>query len=209
MTEAAKTRRRLLTDLRRSEILAAALKVFCRKGYENSRMDDVAAQAKIAKGTLYLYFKSKEEIYTAAMQEAIEQFETLAEERLSSIDNPQAQFRTLVEVRLGFWEEQKGLYRMLLTVGRTKQHGRQTQTFVRNLALRFRAIMQAAMDRGEIAEQPLDPLAFALVDMMRGVTERRIEGVSKTTLSEDAEAISHIAFATLGWPASGPQTASR
>lgn len=209
MTDAAKTRRRLLIDLRRAEILAAAMKVFCRKGYENSRMDDVAAQAKIAKGTLYLYFKSKEEIYTAAMHEAIEQFETLAEERLSSIDSPQAQFRTLVEVRLGFWEQQKGLYRMLLTVGRTKQYGRQTQGFVRRLALRFRAIMQTAIERGEIAEQPLDPLAFALVDMMRGVTERRIEGVSKTTLSEDAEAITHIAFAALGWAASPQKATSR
>ncbi len=48
---------------RREEILVAAEKVFFAKGIDNSTMDDVAEQAELSKGTLYLYFKSKEEIH--------------------------------------------------------------------------------------------------------------------------------------------------
>jgi TetR/AcrR family transcriptional regulator len=48
---------------RREDILDAAEKIFFTKGYEISTMDDVAEMAELSKGTLYLYFKSKEEIH--------------------------------------------------------------------------------------------------------------------------------------------------
>ena len=50
-------------DARREAILAAALDVFSRRGFATARLDDVAAKAGIAKGTLYLYFKSKEALF--------------------------------------------------------------------------------------------------------------------------------------------------
>lgn len=48
---------------RREEIMAAAERLFFTKGIENTTMDDVAVEAELSKGTLYLYFKSKEEIH--------------------------------------------------------------------------------------------------------------------------------------------------
>jgi AcrR family transcriptional regulator len=51
------------SDARREAILAAALDVFSRRGFATARLDDVAAKAGIAKGTLYLYFKSKEALF--------------------------------------------------------------------------------------------------------------------------------------------------
>ena len=50
---------------RREEILDAAEKIFFSKGIQNATMDDVAETAELSKGTLYLYFKSKEELYLA------------------------------------------------------------------------------------------------------------------------------------------------
>jgi len=52
-------------EQRRSDILDAAEKVFFRKGFGQATMDDIAAGAELSKGTIYLYFKSKEEIYFA------------------------------------------------------------------------------------------------------------------------------------------------
>lgn len=52
-------------EQRRSDILDAAEKVFFRKGYDQATMDDVAAEAELSKGTLYLYFKSKDDLYFA------------------------------------------------------------------------------------------------------------------------------------------------
>jgi AcrR family transcriptional regulator len=48
---------------RLASILQAAEKVFARSGYYQARMDDIAEEAELAKGTLYYYFKSKDEIY--------------------------------------------------------------------------------------------------------------------------------------------------
>ena len=50
---------------RQADIVAAAEQIFFSKGYENATMDDVAKAAELAKGTLYLYFKSKEELLLA------------------------------------------------------------------------------------------------------------------------------------------------
>ncbi len=56
-------RRRQQKLQRQEEILAAAFKVFAAHGYEAARIDDVARQAGIAKGTIYLYFRDKERLF--------------------------------------------------------------------------------------------------------------------------------------------------
>jgi AcrR family transcriptional regulator len=58
-------------DARPAELLAAALELFVEKGYAGTRLDDVAAQAGVSKGTLYLYFANKEELFKAVVRESI------------------------------------------------------------------------------------------------------------------------------------------
>ena len=65
-----KRRRTLLAPLeRRRQLLAAATWVFARKGYRNSQISDVIARAGVARGTFYLYFKSKEQIFLAIVED--------------------------------------------------------------------------------------------------------------------------------------------
>jgi AcrR family transcriptional regulator len=197
VSAAAKTRKQLLTDLRRAEILAAALKVLCKKGYADARMEDVAAQAKIAKGTLYLYFSSKSEIYSAAVHRAVEQLSTLSEERLTGITGFAEKLEALVAVRLEFWNEQRSLFRMLLTVGRAPEHRKETQVVIKAAADALLAVMEEGVRAGEVSAQPLEPIAYALVDMMRGANERRLDGISKSSPAEDARRIAGIVLNTL------------
>ena len=58
-------------DARPQEILDAALTVFAEKGFAGARMDDVAARAGVTKGTIYLYFPSKEELFKSLVRVAI------------------------------------------------------------------------------------------------------------------------------------------
>ena len=62
------TRWRRRKDERPGEILAAALEVFAARGFAATRLDDVAARAGVSKGTLYLYFDSKEALLKAVVQ---------------------------------------------------------------------------------------------------------------------------------------------
>jgi len=56
---------------RPEEITAAALETFVERGYAATRLEDVAARAGISKGTLYLYFTNKEELFKAVVREAL------------------------------------------------------------------------------------------------------------------------------------------
>ncbi|MGW8314503.1 MAG: TetR/AcrR family transcriptional regulator [Bacteroidales bacterium] len=56
---------------RKEEIVKAAEEVFFSKGFDKSTMDDIAEQAELSKGTLYLYFKSKEDLHMAVAHKAV------------------------------------------------------------------------------------------------------------------------------------------
>jgi AcrR family transcriptional regulator len=56
---------------RPAELMAAALELFVEKGFAGTRLDDIAARAGVSKGTLYLYFDSKEALFKAVIQEGI------------------------------------------------------------------------------------------------------------------------------------------
>ncbi len=90
MTIAARRQRE--REERRTSILDAAHTVFSSKGFEQSKMGDIATQAELSKGTLYLYFKSKDDLFTAlatrtlgSIATAFEQLESTATDGLGAL----------------------------------------------------------------------------------------------------------------------------
>src|ERR1043166_2696624 len=77
---AKRTNTRNSTADKRSSILRAATRVFARNGYFNSKVADIARAADVADGTVYLYFKSKEEILHSIFDQNIA---TLSRQRAS------------------------------------------------------------------------------------------------------------------------------
>jgi AcrR family transcriptional regulator len=193
-----KTRKQVLTDLRRQEILSAAVKVFGKKGFAATCVGDIADAAKIAKGTVYLYFDSKEEIYATAVQLVIAQLQELAAERIQSVSGVRERLRVAISVRMEFWHEQLNLYRLLLTVGREARHKRQTNEVLRSGQAYFLAILKEAEAAGEIEGQDFDMIAWAILDLIRGANERRIDRLTELTPQEDAAAITGFALRLLG-----------
>lgn len=68
---AAPTRRVRRKEARQAEIVQAALASFAERGFAATRLDDVAAAAGISKGTIYLYFPNKEELFRAVVRQAV------------------------------------------------------------------------------------------------------------------------------------------
>jgi AcrR family transcriptional regulator len=60
-----KERKKREREMRRQQIMVAAKRVFTQKGYEKSTVEDIAREAELSPGTLYLYFKSKDELYAS------------------------------------------------------------------------------------------------------------------------------------------------
>lgn len=69
MTHTVEPRRQRCPELRHDQILAAAYEVFGRTGYAAARLEDIALQAGVSKGTLYLYFESKDALFRAMVLE--------------------------------------------------------------------------------------------------------------------------------------------
>jgi AcrR family transcriptional regulator len=91
------------SDEKRDAIRDAAAKLFASRPYHEVRLDEVATAASVGKGTLYVYFKSKEELFAALVIEAFEKLVESMEHRLSSspIDPKQA-FRIIVSELVRF-----------------------------------------------------------------------------------------------------------
>jgi AcrR family transcriptional regulator len=75
-------------DARPAEILEAALQVFAEKGFAGARMDDIAHRAGVTKGTIYLYFESKEAVFKTLVRESIGATLAGVTEAVQSFDGP-------------------------------------------------------------------------------------------------------------------------
>ena len=89
-------------DARPQELLAAALDLFVERGYASTRLEDVARRAGVSKGTLYLYFTNKEELFKAVVRENIVPALGEAEDIISAFEGHSAEL--LRCVILGWWE---------------------------------------------------------------------------------------------------------
>jgi AcrR family transcriptional regulator len=79
---AAKSKKEVVSQFRQSEIITAARKVFAEKGYVAATVDEIAQRANLAKGTIYVYFDSKEQIYNAVMSDDLETLRRLTLEKI-------------------------------------------------------------------------------------------------------------------------------
>ena len=81
-------------------ILAAAVAVFAEKGFFVSRVSDIADRADVADGTVYLYFKNKDEILAAAINTAFDGFMSRAGTELEGLVSPSERLRRLAFLHL-------------------------------------------------------------------------------------------------------------
>ncbi|HEX8143328.1 MAG TPA: TetR/AcrR family transcriptional regulator [Pyrinomonadaceae bacterium] len=85
---------------KREAILRAATRVFARNGYFNSKVADIARDAGVADGTVYLYFKSKEEILHSIFDRSVGEAITEGRRQLLSITDPREKLRRIAHLHL-------------------------------------------------------------------------------------------------------------
>lgn len=148
-------------DARPSELASAALELFVERGFAATRLDDVAKRAGVSKGTLYLYFDSKDELFKAIIREGIVSRFVEFEERMRAYEGSSAD---LVRLLVKTWWQKIGSTKL---AGITKLMMSEAGNFpelasfyhdeviVRGLALFTRAI-QRGIDSGEFRRMELE-----------------------------------------------------
>jgi TetR/AcrR family transcriptional regulator, fatty acid metabolism regulator protein len=91
------------------QIIEAAIRVFARNGYYNSRVSDIAREAGIASGTIYLYFKTKDEILVTLFREKMAEWVAHVRREIAIERDPIARVRRLVSLHFAVLESNPDL----------------------------------------------------------------------------------------------------
>src|SRR5205085_9687795 len=91
------------------QIIDAAVRVFARNGFYNSRVSDIAREAGVASGTIYLYFKTKDEILVTLFREKMAAWVAHVRERIAGEPDPVAKIRRLVALHFSVLERDPAL----------------------------------------------------------------------------------------------------
>jgi len=181
-------------DDRIRAIQAAALDVFAAKGFSAARLDDIAAAAGIAKGTIYLYFKSKDELFEAIVKSTIGVTLSQVEQAVAASPAPASQLLRLVgQAIAGALDDpdRKRVVHLVLSEGArfpAIADFYHSEIIARGMAL-VRAIVAKGRASGEfISDEPARfpqlVIAPALVAVMWSIVFARIEPLDAHALIE-------------------------
>jgi TetR/AcrR family fatty acid metabolism transcriptional regulator len=111
--EAAKKRR---SRDKRDRILKAAVKVFARNGFHATRVSEVAKAAGVADGTIYLYFKSKEELLVSLFEDRVSKLLAFMQDSLPKLSSAPERLRAVIDMQLGLLEGERELAEVITVI---------------------------------------------------------------------------------------------
>jgi AcrR family transcriptional regulator len=201
MTTAHLTKKDVVSEFRCAGILRAARKVFARHGYDGATMDDVAEACSIAKGTLYLYFKSKREIYLGVLKEDLQALGEATGNAIRAATTAEGRIRAFITARFDFCERHRDFFRIynsdisaIFVAAQPLQ--KDLREFYLDQARMLAGIISSGIRSGELRDVPAQATAFAIYDMTRACIARRVLGLSRD--EEDPEAIVDLIWRGIG-----------
>ena len=163
-----------VSEERKGQILEAATSVFSRLGFNRARMEDVARESGLAKGTLYLYYRSKDELIRALLErifrwgrrdlEGALAIEGSASERLAELSRRMSKEVKRLSKLLPVWFE------FYAVAARNEA----VKPFVRRYFEEYRealaSIVRDGIERGEFREVDAGEVAVTVISLFEGVT---------------------------------------
>jgi len=107
--------------LRRQDILRAAEHVFALKGYYEATMQDIAKEAQYATGTVYLYFKDKEDLYFSLVEHKYRDLLAILKKRTSAVQGAKEKLGIFIYEKLSFFERNQDFFRIFVSEGNKSQ----------------------------------------------------------------------------------------
>ncbi len=187
-----KTKREVLLEFRHAEILEAARKVFAEKGYNSASVEDIAHAAGLAKGTLYLYYPSKHDIYWEALKRGLEALCDELEKKVRAERECEARIRAFISAKLTWFEENRDLFKIYYAeYANVVSQPPYLHRDFREFHLRQMKLLTSALHEGMfqkvVRRLPAEAAALAVLDIARGIITQRLLGWSKTELQDDID----------------------
>ncbi len=177
------------------QIIDAAIRVFARNGYYNSRVSDIAREAGIAAGTIYLYFKTKDEILVTLFREKMAHFVAYLRREIADEPDAVAKLRKLVYLHFNVLEQNPDLAEVV------QVELRQGQKFFRGASAHeisaYFDLIGSVLEEGIAAglirrDVPVKVATKMLFGAMDQVTTSWVLGKRAYRLTDSAEAVATI-----------------
>jgi AcrR family transcriptional regulator len=192
----AKSKEEVVQEFRIQSIQEATMRVIARKGMAAATMQEIAEEAGVAKGTIYLYFRDREELVEKTFENAITQLHARLDEAMSGEASFAEKVRRMLTAKMKFFEENREFFRLYISLrfpeGSPQQQRRQKSHCQPQYASRveqFAALLQQGMDAGEL--RPMNPhrLAIFLIEGSNAVTIERVMEETPPPESVDVDLI--------------------
>ncbi len=184
-----KTKKQVVSEFRQAEIITAARKVFAEKGYIATTVDEIAAAAAVAKGTVYVYFESKEQIYNAVLENDLDALRALTLEKIAAAETAKEKISAYINARFQYCEERRDFFRIMYIEpsGSPVLSKAKAREWLREPVRQLTAAIETALAKKEIRPWPAEILAWTVADLTTGALQRRFSGTPTTTAREDAD----------------------
>ena len=193
MTEkAVRTKKEVVAEFRSKTILDAARAVFARKGFAAALVDDIADEAGIAKGTVYLYFPSKKDIYLAALVEEFQRFHEETIQAVNSTVGAREKLRAFAQVGHAKCASHGDFLRIY--VSEFSNHTEDCSHKPKELAAihekritHLTSIIEQGIEAGEIKRVRPAIAAATVFDVLRGMWHRQLLGQSEASPKQELD----------------------
>jgi TetR/AcrR family transcriptional regulator len=192
-------------EQRKEEIITAAQKVFFEKGLQSATVDEIAELAELSKGTIYLYYKSKEDLYLAVVMRGLQLMQDMFAEKLRSEPQTLNALLSFVQVYVEFFQEHRNYFRMFQFLqtpqfhkqvsDEMKEAGSRVSRQTWNLAI---GLIQRAMDEGLLATDLSAGEAAVILWLSMSALMTRIDTESemwKTRMNIDLDRVLRLSVA--------------
>jgi TetR/AcrR family transcriptional regulator, fatty acid metabolism regulator protein len=128
-------------------ILDAAVEVIAERGYFNSPVSAIASKAGVADGTVYLYFKSKDDVLRTAIDAMFEQFFKRIADRFETLTDPREQLLYIAEVHLEAGAENRSMAIVMQT--EVRQSAKFIEEFSRHHLVKYIGVVREVIQKGQ------------------------------------------------------------
>jgi AcrR family transcriptional regulator len=199
MDQTRTTKKEVLAAFRTQEILAATRRLMERGGVDALTMDEIAQAAGVAKGTIYLYFQSKDELIQALLSEVGEAIAKNLEALLARPDSPREKLKQVVILLLNFVEQESLLFPVYLRELVRSKSGRETRSpLLQDLEERIVGQLNQLFAEGIAQGQfiPASPrlLSFLLKGLVRAVGYYQMTGEQENAIQQALPVVLRLFF---------------
>lgn len=165
-------------DMRKGQILAAAVELFSRYGYHETEVEAIARVAGVSKGTIYNHFEDKHALFMATVEFGIERLTKRIGESTRDIADPASRLERAIDSYLSFLGENRHLYRIVFlhrSTLREAEELRFAKRFLAHFSL-FEGILADGVERKSFRRVDLRIASFAITGMILEAHRSQISG---------------------------------